>query len=107
MADPTDTPLAPRRRDASSQAELDASRSTTAGHDADTNADAELLDRLASHVRAMRISLALTRHHYADLLTAARATLIAAEEGDPDPLFALRDELTATGHLPTTPGVVA
>jgi hypothetical protein len=37
---------------------------------------------------------------YAHLLAAARATLSAEQEGEPDPMWYLRDELRATGHLP-------
>src|SRR5436305_1675758 len=33
---------------------------------------------------------------------AARATLTAADDGERDPLYYLRDELTATGHLPAS-----
>jgi hypothetical protein len=37
---------------------------------------------------------------YANLLAAARATLSAEQDGEADPLWYLRDELRATGHLP-------
>ena len=37
---------------------------------------------------------------YANLLAAARATLSAERDGESDPLWYLRDELRATGHLP-------
>ena len=40
------------------------------------------------------------RRAYADLLAAARATLAANRDGEPDPLYYLRDELAARGHLP-------
>lgn len=45
-------------------------------------------DRLADALRADRI-----RH--ANLLAAARATLAADSESEPDPLYYLRDELAA------------
>jgi hypothetical protein len=34
-------------------------------------------------------------HRYANLLAAARAAVAAAEDGEPDPLWYLRDELGA------------
>jgi hypothetical protein len=37
---------------------------------------------------------------YANLLAAARAALSAEHDGEPDPMWYLRDELRATGHLP-------
>jgi hypothetical protein len=37
---------------------------------------------------------------YANLLAAARATLSAEQDGEADPMWYLRDELRATGHLP-------
>ena len=36
---------------------------------------------------------------YQDLVAAARATLAAADDGEPDPLYYLRDELQAQGQL--------
>jgi hypothetical protein len=39
--------------------------------------------------------LASTRMQYANLLAAARATLSAARDGEPDPLYYLVDELAA------------
>ncbi len=38
---------------------------------------------------------AYVRREYADLLAAAHATLHADHDGEPDPLWYLRDELTA------------
>jgi hypothetical protein len=49
--------------------------------------------RLAAHLLDQRRSLA-------DLLAAARATLTASRDGEPDPLYYLRDELAARGQLP-------
>lgn len=37
---------------------------------------------------------------YANLLAAARATVAADRDGDPDPLAILRDELDSHGQLP-------
>jgi hypothetical protein len=48
------------------------------------------------HLNAVR---AIIRRRYQDLIAAARASLSAAADGEPDPLYYLHDELTATGHL--------
>jgi hypothetical protein len=50
-------------------------------------------DALLDEVLRLRVLLAVTRLHYANLLAAARATLGAAEDSEDDPLFYLRDEL--------------
>lgn len=42
----------------------------------------------------------MTRRHDQDLIAAAHATLTAYADGEPDPLFYLRDELSARGQLP-------
>jgi len=44
------------------------------------------------------------RRAHADLLAAARATLTAAHDAEPDPLYYLRDELGARGQLPSAGG---
>lgn len=44
--------------------------------------------------------LADTRRREQDLIAAARATLTAAADGEPDPLYYLRDGLAAIGQLP-------
>ena len=54
------------------------------------------LCRESAHLRAM---LALARLDHANLIAAARATLAAEYEGEPDPLWYLRDELAARGQL--------
>jgi hypothetical protein len=36
---------------------------------------------------------------YQDLVAAAQASLAAARDGEPDPLWYIRDELRAQGHL--------
>jgi hypothetical protein len=46
--------------------------------------------------------LTASRRQHRDLIAAGRATLAAAADGEPDPLYYVRDELTATGHLPDT-----
>ena len=43
----------------------------------------------------MRARLAQARRAYANLLAAARCAVAAAEDGEPDPLYYLRDELSA------------
>jgi hypothetical protein len=43
--------------------------------------------------------LAVLRRHQ-DLVAAARATLVANDDGEPDPLYYIRDELGAQGQLP-------
>ena len=41
----------------------------------------------------------LMLYRYQDLVAAARATLAAADDGEPDPLYYIRDELQAQGQL--------
>jgi hypothetical protein len=50
---------------------------------------------LIAEVRSGRSLLAVVRADYADLLAAAQATLAADSDGETDPLWYLRDELTA------------
>jgi hypothetical protein len=47
-----------------------------------------------------RTEFTALRAHYANLLAAARATLTATIDGDPNPLAYLVDELTAQRQLP-------
>ncbi len=54
---------------------------------------------LSAEITRLRRRLATTRHDSSNLLAAARATLSAHADGEEDPLFYLRDELTAQGHL--------
>lgn len=53
---------------------------------------------LSAEITRLTAELSDTRLDRANLLAAARATLSASLEGEPDPLSYLRDELTATGH---------
>jgi hypothetical protein len=64
--------------------------------------DAALVDAsaLLAEVTRLNVELAGLRRTYADLLAAARATLTADDDAEPDPLFYLRDELSAHGELP-------
>jgi hypothetical protein len=66
--------------------------------------DASLIDTpvLTSEIYRLATDLAEERRSYADLLAAARATLSAAHDAEPDPLFYLRDELSSRGQLPPT-----
>jgi hypothetical protein len=61
---------------------------------------------LLAEIDRCRTLLALTRARHADLLAAARATLAAYRDGEADPLWYLRDELTAHGQQPP-PGLHA
>lgn len=44
-------------------------------------------------IRELRAMLAYTRRAYANLLAAARCAVAAEADGEPDPLYYLRDEL--------------
>jgi len=55
---------------------------------------------LLAETGRLRTLLALTRAQHADLLAAARATIAAARDGEPDPLYYIHDELNARGQLP-------
>jgi hypothetical protein len=59
-----------------------------------------LIPPLATEVRRLRKRLASTLADLRDLAAAARATLSAQAEGEPDPLYYLRDELQAQGQIP-------
>jgi hypothetical protein len=54
---------------------------------------------LCDDIDRLRALLMLARHDHQDLVAAARATLNAAAEGEPNPLYYLRDELRARGLL--------
>jgi len=58
------------------------------------------LCREAARLHAM---LALARLDQANLVAAARATVAADYEGEPDPLWYLRDELAARGQFSADP----
>jgi len=55
---------------------------------------------LCAEVGRLRTRLARTLTDLHNLIAAARATLGAHADGEPDPLYYLRDELDAQGHLP-------
>jgi hypothetical protein len=56
---------------------------------------------LSAEITRLRRRLATTLHDLNNLLAAARATLSAHADGEEDPLYYLRDELTAQGQLRT------
>ena len=59
----------------------------------------DMLPFLSAEITRLRRRLATTLHDLNNLLAAARATLSAHADGEEDPLYYLRDELTAQGHL--------
>lgn len=54
---------------------------------------------LSAEITSLRRRLTTTIYDSSNLLAAARATLNAHADGEEDPLFYLRDKLTAQGHL--------
>jgi hypothetical protein len=55
---------------------------------------------LCAEVSRLLTELAGIQRDHADLLAAARATVTACGDAETDPLFYLRDELSAHGQLP-------
>jgi hypothetical protein len=76
-------------------------------HDTATAAMAKLgraldtIPLLSAEIRRLRRQLATALTDLNNLLAAARATLSARADGEEDPLYYLRDELRAQGHLRT------
>jgi hypothetical protein len=58
-----------------------------------------LIPSLCGEIRRLRWQLARTLHDQQDLIAAGKATIGAHADGEPDPLYYLRDELEALGHL--------
>jgi hypothetical protein len=58
-----------------------------------------LIPSLCGEIRHLRRQLARTLHDQQDLIAAGKATIGAHADGEPDPLYYLRDELEALGHL--------
>jgi len=54
---------------------------------------------LVAEVTRLSAELAATRLRHADALAAMRATIGAQRDGEPDPLYYLRDELNAPQNL--------
>jgi hypothetical protein len=59
---------------------------------------------LSTEISELRTELRDTRLDRANLLAAARATIAAHHDGEPDPLSYLRDELRARGQCPRRGG---
>ena len=54
---------------------------------------------LSAEITCLRRRLTVTLTDLNNLIAAAKATLSAHTDGEEDPLYYLRDELTAQGHL--------
>ncbi|MBB6351248.1 ABC-type transporter Mla subunit MlaD [Nonomuraea muscovyensis] len=78
-------------------------RSASALHDMWRHITAALDDgpALVNEITRLRAEIRRTRLSRANLLAAAHATLSAHRDGEPDPLYYLRDELTAQEQQPT------
>jgi hypothetical protein len=59
---------------------------------------------LCRDVQQLRALVALASRDHANLIAAARCSLIADREGEPDPLWYLRDELAERGQSPRPDG---
>jgi hypothetical protein len=59
---------------------------------------------LCQEVQRLRALLALASRDHANLIAAARCSLIADREGEPDPLWYLRDELAERRQSPRPHG---
>ncbi|TDD69400.1 hypothetical protein E1293_35810 [Actinomadura darangshiensis] len=55
---------------------------------------------LVSEITRLSAVVSKVRRDRANLVAAGRATLKADRDAEPDPLYYLRDELRAQGHLP-------
>ena len=60
----------------------------------------DTIPRLCAEIGRLRARLARTLTDLHNLIAAARATLGAHADGEPDALYYLRDELDAQGQLP-------
>jgi hypothetical protein len=59
---------------------------------------------LATEVTRLSAELATARLWHANALAAIRATIGAQRDGEPDPLYYIRDELNAPQNVPTARG---
>ncbi|MGH3380291.1 MAG: hypothetical protein ACRDP6_36710 [Actinoallomurus sp.] len=59
---------------------------------------------LVMEIKRLTSEVAKTRLNLANLVAAARATLNSHRDDEPDPLYYLRDELTAQGFPPPDEG---
>jgi hypothetical protein len=64
----------------------------------------DTIPRLCAEIGRLRVRLADALNDLHNLIAAARATLGAHSDGEPDPLYYLRDELEAQGQLPSEHG---
>jgi hypothetical protein len=55
---------------------------------------------LCQEVQHLRVTLNLASLDHANLIAAARSTLVAERDGEPDPLWYLRDELAERRQFP-------
>lgn len=62
------------------------------------------IPHLCDEITRLHAALRETRLSRADMIAAARATITADREGEPDPLWYLHDELTAQNAAPTYDG---
>jgi hypothetical protein len=60
----------------------------------------DMIPLLSAEITRLRRRLAESLNNFNNLLAAAKATLNAHADGEEDPLYYLRDELQAQGHLP-------
>lgn len=79
-------------------------------HDSATTATAKVaraldtIPLLCAEISRLRRRLVVALKDLNNLVAAARATLGASADGEPDALYYLRDELQAQGHLPPKRG---
>jgi hypothetical protein len=59
---------------------------------------------LCDEVDRLHAALTVARRDHQDLVAAARASLAAAADGEPDPFYYVRDELGTRGLLAARPG---
>jgi DNA-binding transcriptional regulator YiaG len=77
-----------------------ANRHDTAAAVVDTLGRAlDMIPLLSAEIARLRRRLAASLNDFNHLLAAAKATLSAHADGEEDPLYYLRDELEAQGHL--------
>jgi hypothetical protein len=59
---------------------------------------------LCQEIQHLRALIAVASIDHANLVAAARSTLLAERDGEPDPLWYLRDELAERGQFPRPHG---
>lgn len=92
--------ITPNRASIDTDLQEAANRHDTATVIVDTLSRAlDTIPLLSAEISRLRRRLATTLHDLNNLLAAARATLSAHADGEEDPLYYLRDELTAQGQL--------